>query len=518
MIWFLVAVMVVLSILLVVKWNNFYGLVFALGFLAIEILILVMVLSTAKFATYPYHTQGEYYVYREIMKVKVNFFDLKRIVNGSVWLFCILMLLVAWKNTSPHKVQEYLAYGCACVTLSVWILLVDSVDMHERLYIMRHTRGMDVTALLIFIRGGELALVFLCCLAPLWRLACLIRHTRFLIRKKYLWAVSVSTGILIAIFLFIILSAPVKYYAWDYQANDFHKLYGFYKDSLLASKFVWLFLFVVGILLLLVRFDVLKEKSFVKRKWSYRNAMIRLKDLRHVFHSYKNAMFSIECMSKVVLEEYGKPEGEQAAREIAAAAGSYRMQSNKFLNIYSQPDLEWERFHLEDAVMEARKRVGYMQGISIEIYGEPDRIGSRSRRDLVDPEDRCGETGHDNMDSGQDSVFGDYEAIVEMFVNLLNNAREAIQKRGDGEGHIRIELWTEDTLVCASIRDNGEGMDKKVLKNLYTPFFTTRKTFHNWGLGMSQIRKTVDSHQGFIDVDSKWGRYTEFQIAIPRDL
>ncbi len=62
------------------------------------------------------------------------------------------------------------------------------------------------------------------------------------------------------------------------------------------------------------------------------------------------------------------------------------------------------------------------------------------------------------------------------------------------------------------------GHGQKVLKNLYTPFFTTRKTFHNWGLGMSQIRKTVDSHQGFIDVDSKWGRYTEFQIAIPRDL
>lgn len=34
---------------------------------------------------------------------------------------------------------------------------------------------------------------------------------------------------------------------------------------------------------------------------------------------------------------------------------------------------------------------------------------------------------------------------------------------------------------------------------------------------MSQIRKTVDLHQGFIDVDSRHGEYTEFQIAIPLD-
>ena len=34
---------------------------------------------------------------------------------------------------------------------------------------------------------------------------------------------------------------------------------------------------------------------------------------------------------------------------------------------------------------------------------------------------------------------------------------------------------------------------------------------------MSQIRKTVDLHQGFIDVDSRRGEYTEFQIAIPLD-
>ena len=75
----------------------------------------------------------------------------------------------------------------------------------------------------------------------------------------------------------------------------------------------------------------------------------------------------------------------------------------------------------------------------------------------------------------------------------------------------------ENTLVCVSVWDNGIGMDKKTRKTLYTPFYTTKKTMNNWGMGMSQIKKTIEAHQGFIDVDSKYGEYTEFQIALPLD-
>ena len=105
-----------------------------------------------------------------------------------------------------------------------------------------------------------------------------------------------------------------------------------------------------------------------------------------------------------------------------------------------------------------------------------------------------------------------------MFVNLFQNAMDAIRAKGTKEGEIQVVVWEEDALACVSIRDNGEGMDKETKKNLYAPFYTTKKTFHNWGIGMSQIRKTVDLHQGFIDVDSRRGEYTEFQIAIPLDV
>ena len=491
MVWFLVLIMIISIVLLVVKWNNFYGLTFALGFLAIEMLILVIILSASKFATYPHQTQLEYRIYHEILRIKLNYFDLKRIVNFSVWFFSGIMIAIAWKNSAMfHMGKNLLAYGLFFVLDSLWILALDSVKMHEILYIAVHTGRGGMELLKTVIQRGELLLLLACCILPLWKIQLLIRSTRLRVRKRYLSAILISTGVLIAVFLCMVLSAPLKYYLWYYEANSFQNLYGFYRTSRLISEFIWLFLFIIVIILLLARFNILKQKNFIKKKWSYRNSVIRINDLRHIFHSYKNAMFSVECMCDVVLKEYGKPESEQAAREILACVRSYREQVGKFLNVYNRADMKWSRFQMQEAVREAERRVGYAKGIRITV----------------------------NTETEDDFIYGDFEAVVEMFVNLINNSREALAGIEDREREIRVHIWTESTLACVSVRDNGEGMDKKVLRNLYTPFFTTKKNFQNWGIGMSQIRKTVDLHQGFIDVESRPGKYTEFQIAVPLDM
>ncbi len=491
MVWFLVLIVIVTVALLMVKWNNFYGLVFALAFFAVEILILVIIFSTSKFGSYQFQTRLEYHIYHEILKVKLNYYDLKRIANVGVCFFCTIMLLIAWKNSANrHKVRKVLLYGGMIAFVCFWILFLDSVKMHERIYVAVHTGQVQFERLETVIQQGELLLILACCVLPLWRIGYLIRNTRLQIQKKYLFAVWISTGILIAIFLVIVSNAPMKYFLWNYMSNNFRNLYKFYQHSGFVSKLIWLFPLIVGIILLLARFDILREKSFVKRKWFYRNSMIRINDLRHVFHSYKNAMFSIECMCDTILTEYGKPESKQAVSDVLSCARSYHEQISKFLNIYNRSNAKWDRFQMQDAVQEAKKRIGYAREAPLLVR--------------VETED--------------DFIYGDYESVVEMFVNLINNAREAILKTERGEGEIRINIWTENMLVCVSVRDNGEGMDKKTLRNLYTPFFTTKKTFQNWGIGMSQIRKTVDSHQGFINVESKLGKYTEFQIAIPMDL
>lgn len=491
MVWFLLLVVLVTGILLVVKWNNFYGLIFALGFVAVEILVLTMIFATAKFGTYQYRTTQEYDIYRWILKVKLNYYDLKRMANLGVWIFCAAMLAVAWKNQEKAGGRRCgVLYGGLFALVSFWILCLNSVRMSGWLYIQIHMGHEGLKALESMIRGGEALLTGACCALPLWRIGCLFAGTRLRIRKKYLAAVWICMAILILIFSLVVLNAPIKYFLWEYRENEFHQLYAFCRNTGLISKIIWLFPMILGIILLLMRFDILKEKSFVKKEWFYRNSVIRINDLRHVFHSYKNTMFSIECMCSGALEEYGKQEPEQALRDILACARSYHAQIGKFLNIYNRAGGRWERFRVQDALYEACKRKGPANGYRLDM-----EIGTK-----------------------EDFVYGDYGLVVEMFLNFLNNSDEAILKKNAGDGEIRITVWTEGSLCCISIWDNGEGMDKKTIRNLYTPFYTTKKTFQNWGIGMSQIRKTVDFHSGVIDVGSRQGKYTEFQIALPMDL
>ena len=469
MVVFLLFILALSVILFGVKWNNFYGLMFTIGFLSIELLIFVIVVSTAKFATFSYQTTLEYDIYRLILRIRLNYFDLKRIANFSAWMFAMVMLLVAWKNSArAWKIGSVFVWlSCACIV---------------------HTGKERLSFLQDLIQQGEFLLLLICCGLPLWKLARLAHRTRLMVRKKYLYAVLASTGSLAAVFLCIAMNMPVKNFLWGYQPNDFRSLYGFYQNSFLKNQFLWLalFLIIIAIIFCLARFDILREKSFL-RKRKTPNSKISMRDLRHVFHSYKNALFSIECMCNAALEKYGRPEGKEAVENILSCAESYHEQINRFLDIYNRSGLQWDRFSVRDALEAAEKRCG--EGVKFSLRTETEN----------------------------DFIFGDYGAVVEMFVNLFQNAMDAIRAKGTKEGEIQVVVWEEDALACVSIRDNGEGMDKETKKNLYAPFYTTKKTFHNWGIGMSQIRKTVDLHQGFIDVDSRRGEYTEFQIAIPLD-
>ena len=65
------------------------------------------------------------------------------------------------------------------------------------------------------------------------------------------------------------------------------------------------------------------------------------------------------------------------------------------------------------------------------------------------------------------------------------------------------------------MRDNGCGIDKKMMKRLFKPFASTKKTFNNWGIGLSHVKDVVDAHFGFINVKSKPNEFTEFQIILP---
>lgn len=110
-------------------------------------------------------------------------------------------------------------------------------------------------------------------------------------------------------------------------------------------------------------------------------------------------------------------------------------------------------------------------------------------------------------------VIGNSQKLQQVVVNVLINASQAIDKP---KGNIMVETYRENAEeIVVKIRDNGKGMDEKTLKQIFDPFFTSKRHHGGTGLGLSIAYGIIKEHKGRIDVESKPGLGTTFYIHLP---
>lgn len=108
--------------------------------------------------------------------------------------------------------------------------------------------------------------------------------------------------------------------------------------------------------------------------------------------------------------------------------------------------------------------------------------------------------------------------LNQVFMNIINNAAQAIKTNPGQEGKGKITLTTEaldDDHIAIRISDNGPGMPDHVKKKIFEPFFTTKPVGEGTGLGLSIVYNIVKSHNGYIEVESEAGKGTTFIITLP---
>lgn len=103
------------------------------------------------------------------------------------------------------------------------------------------------------------------------------------------------------------------------------------------------------------------------------------------------------------------------------------------------------------------------------------------------------------------------QQLNQVFMNLLVNAAQAIEKQGE----IKIATRTDNGNVEITIADTGSGIPQENLHKIFDPFFTTKDVGQGTGLGLNVAYNIIKKHKGTIDVESTVGKGTTFTITIP---
>jgi two-component system NtrC family sensor kinase len=111
-------------------------------------------------------------------------------------------------------------------------------------------------------------------------------------------------------------------------------------------------------------------------------------------------------------------------------------------------------------------------------------------------------------------IEADPAQLLQVFVNLLNNAAEAI----DGPGTIRLTTRHAGSSVEVEVTDDGCGIPEENLGRLFTPFFTTKGPGRGTGLGLSIVYGIIKMHRGQITAQSRVGQGTTFIVTLPQRI
>jgi PAS domain S-box-containing protein len=131
---------------------------------------------------------------------------------------------------------------------------------------------------------------------------------------------------------------------------------------------------------------------------------------------------------------------------------------------------------------------------------------------------------HLNFASKEMGIMGSPQQLGQVFMNLINNAVESIindpdfQKRLEESpthsGEIKIETDRRDNEIVVTVQDSGPGIAEKNLKNIFDPFFTSKKTM-GMGVGLSICHGIIEDHKGVITAENRPEGGARFTITLP---
>ncbi len=216
-----------------------------------------------------------------------------------------------------------------------------------------------------------------------------------------------------------------------------------------------------------------------------------------IAHDFNNILFPIIGFTEISIEDL--PEShpvQENLQDILQGAKRARDLVKQILSFSKQKNLEKEVFPLQPLIKETLKLLRSIIPSNIDI-----------KEDLSD----------ENI-----FIIANTTEIHEVIMNLCTNAYHAMEQKG---GILKVSLKKEQPNIkfelpageycCLIVEDTGTGISPEIIKNIFNPYFTTKKQGKGSGLGLSVIHGIVQSYKGAIDVQSDLDQGTFINVFLP---
>ncbi len=115
-------------------------------------------------------------------------------------------------------------------------------------------------------------------------------------------------------------------------------------------------------------------------------------------------------------------------------------------------------------------------------------------------------------------VTGDSAQLLQVVLNLMVNARDAIQETGGSHITLRLARRADDAqnlTAVLTVEDDGPGIPEDVLPRIFEPFFTTKAVRAGTGVGLATVREVVQNHAGRVAAENRSDGGARFRVELP---
>ena len=222
-----------------------------------------------------------------------------------------------------------------------------------------------------------------------------------------------------------------------------------------------------------------------------------------IAHDFNNILAIILGHASLIPRNQGNP-AKQTANIDAVIQASHRGAAlvRQLLTFASKSDILFESVQLNEAVTETARLLGETFPKTISV--------------------------HLQLEQNLAPIIADPNQLHQLLLNLCVNARDAMPKGGTlsitttfvgGETlSNHFPNVGAKTYVVLQVSDTGHGMDQATKRRIFEPFFTTKEKGKGTGLGLATVYGIVESHGGFVDVDSEVGVGSTFHVYFPSQL